>query len=151
MTKRTLVVTMLVSGCASLPARVEAGSWGSAMAEVGRRFELVGRALAAGRYELASYELDEIDEVFHDTLPHTSLPKEGHPERIEPLRVVFAEQGLTELARALGTKSTTEARAAFAATATSCNACHQASGHAFIEVPSVAGEQVPRVDAVPAR
>lgn len=143
---RTLVVTMLLSGCASLPARVEGSSWGSAMAEVGRRFELVGRALAAGRYELASYELDEIDEVFHDTLPHASLPKEGHPERIEPLRVVFADQGFSDLARALRTKNATQAQAGFAATATSCNACHQASGHGFIEVPSVAGERVPKVD-----
>jgi hypothetical protein len=145
---RCLPLTFFLSlcACASAPRGSATTSWGSTMSEVGRRFELIGLATHAGRLELAAYELGEIDELFTDTLPGASLPKEGHPEVLGSLRTTFATQGLGELKRALAAGQQAKALEAFGATARECNACHLASGHVFIEVPLVAGERVPRVD-----
>jgi hypothetical protein len=38
--------------------------YGTAMADVARRLELLGRAIAGGRFELADYELGELDGGF---------------------------------------------------------------------------------------
>ena len=51
--------------------------FGSVMAEVGRRFELAGRAGLANRFELAAFEVGEIGELFEGELPRAELPKEG--------------------------------------------------------------------------
>lgn len=118
------------------------------MADVARRFELVGRASAAGRFELAEYELGEIEEQFAETLPHASLPKEGHPEVLPKMVSAFVETNLPDLRRAITTRDRAQTAAAFERTAAACNGCHQASGHGFIEVPLVAGRGVPNTDPV---
>jgi len=116
------------------------------MAEVARRFELVGRAAAAGRYELAEYQLDEIGEAFEDALPRASPPKEGHPEVLPALAESFRGAQLPELSRALKSHDKAQIAAAFERAAGACNACHQASGHGFIEVPRVAGKSIPSTE-----
>jgi hypothetical protein len=123
--------------------------YGTAMADVARRFELLGRAVAASRYELADYELDEIAEQFTGVLRHAAPPREGHPEVLAPLEKDFLQKALPDLGQALSTRDPGQAAAAFGRTATACNDCHHASGHAFIEVPVVAGHSVPRTDPVP--
>jgi hypothetical protein len=129
----------------SASARV---GYGTAMGDVARRFELLGRAAIAGRFELADYELGEISEIFEEVLPHAALPKEGHPEVLPALVSAFLQKQVPELQRALTTRDRAQAAAAFARTATACNGCHQASGHGFIEVPLVAGHGVPNTDPV---
>jgi transposase len=42
---------------------------------VRRRFEILGRAAAGGRFDLADYELGEIEEQFLETLPHAAPPQ----------------------------------------------------------------------------
>ena len=122
--------------------------FGTAMADVGRRFELLGRAAVAGRYELADYELGEIGEQFEDTLPHAAPPREGHPEVLPELVTAFVATTMPDLQKALGTHDLAAATAAFERAAVACNACHQASGHGFIEVPRVPGRPVPVTDPV---
>lgn len=122
--------------------------WGTVMADVGRRFELLGRAGTAGRFELAEYERGEIEESF-ETLGDAEPPKEGHPEVLAGLATTFTKTTLPELERALATHDRAQIDAAFARTATACNGCHQASGHGFIEVPTVAGHAVPSTDSIP--
>jgi cytochrome c553 len=119
------------------------------MGEVGRRFELVGRAAAAGRMELARYQLGEIEEVFGGTLPHAEPPHEGRPAVLQPMRAAFLRDGIPGLRRALDARDRPAFAAAFERTATACNGCHQASGHGFIEIPTAAGAAVPRLDPVP--
>jgi len=111
---RCLPLTFCLSlcACATAPRGSAATSWGSTMSEVGRRFELIGLATHAGRLELAAYELGEIDELFTDTLPGASLPKEGHPEVLGSLRTTFATQGFSGLKRALAAGDQAKARSA---------------------------------------
>jgi hypothetical protein len=122
--------------------------YGTVMADVARRFELLGRAVAAGRFELSEYELGEISELFEETLPHAALPREGHPEVIPALATAFLQTSVPDLRRALTTRDRAAATAAFARTAGACNSCHQASGHGFIEVSIVVGRSIPVTDSV---
>lgn len=123
-------------------------AYGTAMADVARRFELLGRATTAGRFELAEYELGEISESFEETLPHAAPPREGHPDVLPAMASAFLLSNVPDLQRALGTRDRAQAAAAFERTATGCNGCHQASGHAFIEVPVSAGRTIPNTDPV---
>lgn len=73
MTARTgslhaLTFLAVVAGCSREPApSAPAIGYGTAMADIARRFELFERAAAAGRYELADYQLGEIEEQFTET------------------------------------------------------------------------------------
>lgn len=139
----------LGTACAhpSTPVAPKPG-YGSVMAEVGRRYELLGKALAAGRTELARYELGELEEAFTEALPHASPPKEGTPSVLPALETSFARDQLPTLARALSADGGVDAAPAFARAAAACNECHQASGHNFIEVPAVPGQGVPELSPV---
>lgn len=143
--KRLLAAAFLLGACAS-PSEPAPVMYGTAMAEVARRFEQLGRAGAAGRYELAAYQLGEIEEAFEETLPHASPPHEGHPEVLPALAHTYAEESLPALRDAIATHDAATFTVAFARAATACNACHQASGHAFIEVPLVPGRSIPNTD-----
>ncbi|HSO34927.1 MAG TPA: hypothetical protein VLT33_20500 [Labilithrix sp.] len=146
----------LLGACSRRPAGEEQRAppapahvpYGTAMADVARRFELLGRASAAGRYDLAQYELGEISELFEDTLPHATPPREGHPEVLPPMAKAFMQANVPDLQRALAAHDRTAVTASFERTAAACNGCHQASGHAFIEVPLVAGRSIPSTDPV---
>lgn len=124
-------------------------TWGAAMGEVGRRFELIGRAATANRTELARYHLGEIEEVFEDTLAHAEPPHEGQTAALQPLRAAFLQGNIPELRRAIEARDRQGFAAGFERTAAACNACHQASGHGFIEIPTTPGASVPRLDPVP--
>ncbi len=116
------------------------------MADVGRRFELLGRAVVADRFELADYELGEIGEVFEETLPEADLPREGHPEVLPAMVTAFTATNIPDLHQALAGHDASEITAAFERTASACNECHRDSGHGFIEVSLVAGRPVPVTD-----
>lgn len=125
-------------------------SYGAVMADVGRRFEVLGRAGAARRFELAEYELGEIEETFAGALPGAERPKEGHPEVLPGQQTAFVEQVVPEVRRGIATGDPAAFTAAFGKAAERCNACHQASGHGFIEVPTQPGHTIPNLDPLPA-
>lgn len=120
--------------------------WGTAMGDVARRFELLGKAADGERFDLADYELGEIEETFDDTLPHATPPREGHPEVLPALAKSFRETNIPDLKKAIAAHDKPAIASAFARTATACNGCHQASGHGFIEVPVVFGHAIPNTD-----
>jgi hypothetical protein len=122
--------------------------FGTAMADVARRFVLLGRASQAGRFELAEYQLGEIEEQFTETLPHASPPKEGNPEVLPGMVSAFVSTSIADLRQAIATRDHAQITAAFERTASACNACHMASGHAFIEVPLALGHDIPNTDPV---
>ncbi len=115
------------------------------MSEIGRRFELFGRAAMASRWELADYELGEIEEAL-GTLDHASLPKEGHPEVLSGLLQSFRDAELPALKKASADRNPTTFADAFGHAAKACNECHHASGHGFIDVPTLAGRPIPNTD-----
>lgn len=120
--------------------------WGSVMADIGRRFEQLGRAATVGRFELAEYQLGEIEEQFEDALPHATPPREGHPDVLPPMSAAFLQTTVPDLKRAMSSRNVAGFRAAFARAAGACNECHQASGHGFIEIPTVPGQSVPSTE-----
>jgi len=122
--------------------------YGALMSEVGRRFELLGRAGAARRWELAAFELHELEEVFED------LPKAKRPETTGGVNLRGIEQAFTgthpaEIKAALDARDAMAFTTAFGRAAATCNGCHQATGHRFIEIPGEPGAGIPKLDPVP--
>lgn len=128
------------------PSAPEAREFGSVMVEVGHRYELAGRATLAGRFELAAFEVDEMNELFEDELPHARLPKEPTQADLRALAGAFAKTEIPDLAAAAKAKDARAFAAAFRHASETCNACHRASGHAFVEVPVALGKSVPSLD-----
>jgi hypothetical protein len=119
------------------------------MVEVGRRFELAGRAAVANRFELAAFEAAEIEEAFADDLPNAQLPKEGPTAHIPGAAKAFAATNLPELRRAADRRDSSAFAEAFARAADMCNACHTASEKPFIQVPRLPGRPVPDLELPP--
>ena len=118
------------------------------MSEVGRRFELAGRAAAAGRFELAEFEAGELGELFDEDLPGAELPKEGPTAALPAQADAFAKTAPADLAKAAKAKDPRAFADAFARAAALCNACHQSAEKAFLQVPTVPGQAVPVIEPV---
>jgi cytochrome c553 len=116
------------------------------MVEVGRRFEVAGRAASANRFELAEFEASELAELFESDVPRAQLPKEGPTAHIAPMAKAFLETSAPELKKAAASKDRAAFADAFRHTASACNACHAAASKAFIQVPSEPGKAVPELD-----
>ena len=155
---RALFVLMVLASC-SRPTptsqlttdagpQADARGWGSVMVEVGHRFEVAGRAASAKRFELAAFEVDEMQELFENDLPRAELPKEGPTTSLLATADAFAKTHPAALIKAANAKDARAFADAFQSASAMCNACHQASGHAFIQIPSVPGKSVPDLDPV---
>ena len=133
------------------PARgaEQAPGLGEVMVQVGRRFEVSGRAASANRFELAAFEVGELGELFEDDVPRASLPKEGPTAQIPAMAKAFLESIPPELTRAAASKDRNAFAAAFQHAADTCNACHRSADKGFIQVPSVPGQSVPVLDPLP--
>jgi hypothetical protein len=119
------------------------------MADVGRRFEVLGRAAAGNRFELAAYEADELGELFENDVPRASLPKEGPTAQIPALSKQFLQTAPPALIKAAQAKDPVAFNAAFADAAALCNTCHQSAEKGFIQVPVIPGQAVPVLVPVP--
>jgi hypothetical protein len=157
LTRLTALFLFALTSCSRDSARPSAStsgapreSLGNVMVQVARRFEIAGRAASANRFELAEFEVGEIAEVFETDVPGAELPKEGPTAHIPLMAKAFLESTAPELKKAASAKDRAAFAAAFQRTAAVCNACHQASAKAFIQVPSELGKAVPDVDPVPA-
>lgn len=127
-------------------AAPEGPHYGEVMSEIGHRFELSGRAAVAGRFRLAGYEIDELGEAIDEDLSRAEPPREGDPKKLASLLNELKSQRMPALTRAAKAKDASAYRGAFANAAKTCNACHEATEHPFVEVPEVPGGSVPRLD-----
>jgi hypothetical protein len=134
------------AGAGAVPRR----SLGNVMADVARRFELAGKAVNVGRFELAAFEAGELEELFEDDVPHAELPKEGPTAQIPGLARAFRDAAAPELRRAALARDPRAFAAALARASAACNGCHRASEKAFIVVPSEPGRAVPELGPLPA-
>ena len=125
-------------------------SLGNVMVEVARRFEIAGRAANANRFELAEFETGEIEEIFENDVPNAEMPKEGPTAHIPAMAKALLETAAPELKKAAAARDHVAFAAAFQHMASMCNACHQASAKAFIQVPTEPGQMVPVLDPLPA-
>jgi predicted secreted protein len=122
---------------------------GNVMVEVGHRFETAGRAMNANRFELADFEIGELEELFEDDVPNAELPKEGPTAHIPKVAKGFLETNVPELKKAAAARDKAAFADAFSRAASICTACHQAAEKGFIQVPSEPGKAVPNVDPLP--
>jgi hypothetical protein len=133
------------------PAPEAAPRYGAVMAEVGIRFERMGRAMKAGRLDLAEFERGEIEEIFTEDLPRAEPPRESAGVNLLGVVQAFASTNLPELKKAIESRQEAAFVRAYQNAAVTCNGCHRASGHGFVEIPTEPGQAVPRLDPVPAR
>ena len=107
------------------------------MREVGARFERIGRAIVAQRWELAGYDADELSEI--------ELTWSHHRE-VAPLGATFRTRVMPALAAAIVRRDRDSAETAFATTARACNECHAAAKMRFIEISTQLAAPVPTLD-----
>lgn len=140
---------LLVGACSKpapltpAPAPREPRRYGPIMVAVGRHHEMLGRALVAGRWELASYAIRELGEELAE-LRQAEQPEEAHANLSELARA-FPQAELPPIERAITAHDLVAARAAYAQASTACNGCHETAGFAFLVVPTEAGEPVPTI------
>ncbi|MGO9839156.1 MAG: hypothetical protein ACLP1X_33660 [Polyangiaceae bacterium] len=155
-----LLASVLMASCskteASPPSRdkeakpgEQAPGLGEVMVQVARRFEVAGRAASANRFELAAFEVGELEELFENDVPRASLPKEGPTAQIPAMAKAFLESIPPELTRSAASGDRVAFAAAFQHAAATCNACHVSAAKGFIQVPSVPGQSVPVLDPLP--
>ncbi|MBI5497113.1 MAG: cytochrome c [Deltaproteobacteria bacterium] len=137
---RALVALVLLSACASCAERPR---YGASMAQVGHYFELTGRALQGGRLELARWTVHELSETFDDDVAHARPPGRADTAELNKQDAAFRAGALNALVAASTRNDPAALTAAFAAAATSCNACHAAVGFSFLEVSGRPGDAVP--------
>jgi hypothetical protein len=140
-----LAVLGLLASCSKGGGTASEGArgLGDVMADVGRRFEVAGRAAAGNRFELAAYEADELGEIFENDVPRASLPKEGPTAQIPSLAKNFLDTAPPALLKAAQAKDPVAFAAAYSDAAGQCNACHQSAEKGFIQVPAIPGQAVP--------
>jgi hypothetical protein len=143
------LVSLLASCSKGGGGAAEGRGLGDVMADVGRRFEVLGRAAAVNRFELAAYEADELGELFENDVPRATLPKEGPTAQIPGLSKQFLQTAQPALIKAAQAKDPVAFGAAYADAAAQCNACHQSAEKGFIQVPGTPGQQVPVLAPMP--
>lgn len=116
--------------------------FGDAMSEVARRFDRAGRAVEAGRWDLADYDLGEIEEVFEQDIPHAERPPDV-PVDPTPIAAAFAANALPALQKSVATRNPAAFARAYADASAACNGCHAAAAKKFIVIPSTPGIGVP--------
>jgi hypothetical protein len=121
-------------------------SFGTVMLSVARRFEVIGRAHKAKRDDLALYQLEELEETFRNEIPYTALPPLPAGVSITPFLESMTSFNVPSLRKALESKDPKEVATAYESMAKTCNGCHAAAKREFVEVPSIPGELVPRLD-----
>ncbi|MFO0758889.1 MAG: hypothetical protein U0359_20520 [Byssovorax sp.] len=125
--------------------------YGAVMVELGHRFEVAGKAMNANRFELAEFEVGEIEEIFEDDLPHAAPPREIKGVNLKGLAEAFAKTNLPELQKATKDRDKAAFAKAFSNAAEVCNGCHKSTGHTFIEIPGEPGAAVPKMDPLPGK
>ena len=135
---------LLLAACAAQPRPVAAPRrLGDAMVETAMRFQRAGRAVLAGRWELAAYDIHELEEVFGEDL--AASPWQGNP-KLPALAHAF-HTDLVALRDAARAHDRTAFETAVAHAAQSCNGCHKSADMAYIEIPTLLGEEVPVISA----
>jgi cytochrome c556 len=139
--KTYLAIAVLAACSQSATPRAPKRRAGELMIEVGMRFERSQRAVAAGRWELAAYDVHELREVFEDDL----LPgKWADNPAMRHDAQVFLAGALLELEAAARVKDRGGWDGSFGVALKACNACHDVAHVGFIEVDATGAMRVAR-------
>lgn len=148
---RALVVTVMLVTVGCAPEKPEGEPTetvriGAVMMETGRRLETAGRASRAGRWELAEYEVHEIEELFETDMSRALLPGDCDDQIADQMFEQLDREQLRALRDAAHARDEAAFASAFRTATASCNGCHGACRVPFVQVPSEPGEAVPRLD-----
>ena len=141
------LVVLAVASCSGSTPRPPGPRLGDLMTQVGRRFELIGRAATARRWDLAGFELGELHETLDD-VPRAVMPEDVKVD-VPQLAKAFVPTIESNLDAAVASRDPARLATAFEAAAGACNSCHQAAGKPYIEIPTVPGQSVPRLEPLP--
>jgi hypothetical protein len=133
-------VALALTACHST-GEEEGWRYGALMAEAGQRFELIGRAEAAGRVELAQYELDELQELFEEDFPHAEPPRVNDGVDLESMLHAMLAGDFPKVKASLVARDRNAFDKAYRDMASSCTGCHIATGHGYLEISGVPGTQ----------
>lgn len=138
-----------IAACDDKPRPAEshdaARNYGPIMADIARRFELLGRALESNRWQFAAYQAAELEEAFDELEAARPPERAGTEQDVRNLVVAFKRSQPMPLEQAIEKRDSVKAVEAFEKMATACNRCHQTTRHGFIEIPVVPGRPVPNL------
>ena len=97
---------------------------GTVMMEYSHRFYIAYYAAKAGNWELAKYELHEMLEI-------QEVGEATRPEHAQALKA-FEDTYLNKVEESVKSKKWKDFDVAYKKAVVGCNACHTASGHAYI-------------------
>ena len=92
-------------------------------------FATLYHAARAGRWELAHYQTDELDENMQSAAQAATI--------YAPFLNDYRKDFMQPLRQAIAARSAEQFHNAFRAAVEGCNNCHQATKHAFITIPEV--------------
>lgn len=87
-------------------------------------------AAKAGNWDLASYEVDEIEEGLADAVKYHPVFKKGAP--VSAMLDKFTSQPLSDIRKAIDAKDSRAFRKSFDELTLACNECHEAASQGFI-------------------
>ena len=102
----------------------------------------------AGNWKLASYELDELEEGFHDVVEFHPTHKDS-PVPIAAVMPEITGVPLKKLHAAIDAKNRDDFTAAFDLLTHACNSCHQATNFGFNMVKRPTANAFPNQDFAP--
>lgn len=127
-----LVVALVASACG--PKAPPPGPYVPGLGEImtlnQMRHAKLWFAGAAGNWKLASYELDELEEGFHDVVEFHPTHKES-PVPIAAVVPEITSVPLKKLRAAIAGKRSDDFAAAFDQMTLACNSCHRATNFGF--------------------
>ena len=89
-------------------------------------------AAQAGNWDLAQYELDEINEGLEDAVTYHPVFKHGAP--LAEIMTKFMAKPVSNLTEAINAKNKTKFVQAFDQLTEGCNGCHKAAEQDFIKI-----------------
>lgn len=102
----------------------------------------------AANWELANFAIHEMEEGFEDMAKLHPTYKDAP---IAPMIESTVKTPIEDIEKAIKARDRTAFTGAFEKLTAACNACHQASNHAFIVIQRPAGSPFPNQSFTPAR
>lgn len=145
-----LAAAALLCACGEkAPAKSYAPGLGEIMTLTQMRHAKLWLAGSAGNWDLAAYEVSELEEGFHDAAEFHPTDESSVP--IAKLVPAMTDGPLAALRAAIEKKNARAFAKAFDSLTAGCNACHQATQHGFNVIMRPRGNAFLNQDFAPAR
>jgi hypothetical protein len=145
-----LLGTVTMGGCDrhAQPVPAYAPGLGEIMTLTQMRHAKLWLAGAAGNWELASYETDELEEGFHDAVAFHPVHKDS-PVPLAQVLPALVDAPIAALRASIGQHDKAAFETAFDALTAACNDCHQTMKFGFNVVQRPAASPFPNQDFAP--